>query len=104
MIRPTSAVLVLLSLAACKEDDARLANAAAAPEAMVSATVIASGRTAGGEAPRIVLIADGKEVGQTLVTASREGGEWGSYAFGWRGSRPNVLVVRYVNDSGDRDL
>ncbi len=106
MIRlPTAlAVLVYLGLGACVEDGGGTGQAASAPETMIRATVVASGRAASGEAPHIVLIADGKEVGEAAVVASRQEGQWGSYDFDWRGSRPSVLVVRYANDSGDRDL
>jgi hypothetical protein len=105
MIRlPTAiAAAACLGLGACM-DESGSGQAAATPETMIRATVIASGRAASGEVPRLVLLADGKEVGEASITASRADGKWGVYEFDWRGSRPSVLAVRYANDLGDRDL
>jgi hypothetical protein len=105
MIRIPTAITAAacLGLGACM-DESGSGQAAVTPETMIRATIIASGRAASGEVPRLVLLADGKEVGEASITASRADGKWGVYEFDWRGSRPSILAVRYANDLGDRDL
>ena len=97
-----------LGLAGCL-DEAADDQAAKAPAAGAgggtAVTVVASGRAAGGEAPRIALFADGRPVGEAVVAASRERDEWGRYAFALPpGPPPKVLAVRFRNDAGERDL
>lgn len=106
MTRVTKALAILACLGpgACVDDGGNATAGGTAPATSIRATVIASGQSAAGEAPRIVLVADGREVGAATVTASRAEGQWGSYVFDWQGARPSVLAVRYANDAGERDL
>ena len=106
MIRPLFTLLGLacLGLAACDEPDAGAQVGAVQAAPTMTVTVIAAGRPFEGQAPRIMLVADGTNVGEIDVDADRAAGAWGRYAFTITGLRPQTLSVRYLNDAGERDL
>lgn len=67
-------------------------------------TVVASGRAQGGEAPLIVVMADGREIGRSFVVAEAAAGKRQAHTFAHEGAPATRLAIRYANDRGERDL
>lgn len=103
-----------LLLAACLgegEDGGRGGATAAAggggkgaPSSPTVITLVAAGRAAGGEAPRVAVLVDGEPVGEAVVRAEHGAGEWETHEFRAAAPPRATLGVRYLNDGGERDL
>jgi hypothetical protein len=101
-----SGALAAAGLAACLGDGEAgrgkaAASGAAAPTVI---TLVAAGRAAGGEAPRVAVLVDGEPVGEAVVRAEHGAGEWETHEFEAAVPPRATLGVRYVNDGGERDL